>query len=149
MQSTQAYGVSAARASQASNDDIGKLVLRATLALLLLFHGVSKLIGGVGMISGMLAKAGLPSAFAYLVYIGEVIAPLMILLGIWTRAAALVVVVNMIVAFLLVHTSQFFTMSKTGGWALELQGFYLFCAVAIALFGAGRYSVGGAGGRWN
>jgi putative oxidoreductase len=132
-----------------SNDDLGKLVLRVVLAVLLLFHGVSKLYGGVGFITGMLEKMGLPSAIGYLVYIGEVIAPLMILFGVWTRAAALVVAGNMIVAVLLVHTSQFFTMSETGGWALELQGMYFFAALAVALLGAGRYSIGGRAGKWN
>jgi putative oxidoreductase len=140
---------SSTSAIASSTDDVGKLVLRAALAILLLFHGVSKLIGGVGFITGMLAKAGLPPAVGYLVYIGEVVAPLLILLGIWTRAAALVVVINMIVALLLVHTGEFFTMSKTGGWALELQGFYLASAIAVALLGAGRYSVGGVTGKWN
>jgi putative oxidoreductase len=130
-------------------DDRGKLVLRVVLAVLILFHGVSKLIGGVGFISGMLVKAGLPGALGYLVYIGEVVAPLLILVGVFTRAAALVVVINMIVALLLVHTSQFFTLSDTGGWALELQGMYLGTAVAIALLGAGRYSLGGIRGRFN
>jgi putative oxidoreductase len=129
--------------------DAGKLVLRVVLAILLLFHGVSKVIGGVGMIAGMLAKAGLPPAVAYLVYVGEVVAPLLILAGLFARAAALIVVVNMVVALLLVHTGQFFSLADTGGWALELQGMYLGSAVALALLGAGRYSVGGAGGRWN
>jgi putative oxidoreductase len=132
-----------------THDDQGKLVLRIILAVLLLFHGVSKLIGGVGFIAGMLEKAGLPGVFGYLVYIGEVVAPLMILFGVFTRAAALVVVVNMIVALLLVHTSQFFTLNDTGGWALELQGMYLGGAIAVALLGAGRYSIGGTAGRWN
>jgi putative oxidoreductase len=127
-------------------DDGGKLLLRIVLAVLILFHGVSKLVGGIGFITGMLAKAGLPGALGYLVYVGEVIAPLLILFGVFTRLAALVVAVNMIVALLLVHTSQFFTLSDTGGWALELQGMYLGAAVAIALLGAGRYSVGGTGG---
>jgi putative oxidoreductase len=130
-------------------DDQGKLVLRVILAVLLLFHGVSKLMGGIGFITGMLEKAGLPGVFGYAVYIGEVVAPLMILLGIYTRAAALVVVINMIVALLLVHTSQFFTLNEQGGWALELQGMYLGGAIAVALLGAGRYSVGGLAGRWN
>jgi putative oxidoreductase len=130
-------------------DDGGKLLLRIVLAVLILFHGVSKLVGGIGFITGMLAKAGLPGALGYLVYVGEVIAPLLILFGVFTRPAALVVAVNMIVALLLVHTSQFFTLSDTGGWALELQGMYLGAAVAVALLGAGRYSVGGAGGRFN
>lgn len=130
-------------------DDGGKLVLRVLLAVLILFHGVSKLIGGVGFISGMLAKAGLPGALGYLVYVGEVIAPLLILFGVFTRAAALVVAVNMVVALLLVHTSQFFTLNETGGWALELQGMYLGAAVAVALLGAGRYSIGGIHGKFN
>jgi putative oxidoreductase len=101
------------------------------------------------MIGGMLAKAGLPPALGYLVYIGEVLAPLLILVGLFTRAAALVIVVNMIVALLLVHTKQFFTLNDTGGWALELQGMYLGTAIVIALLGAGRYSLGGIGGRFN
>lgn len=130
-------------------DDFGKLVLRATLAILILFHGVSKLLHGVGPVSGMLAKIGLPPALAYLVFIGEVIAPLCILLGIWTRLAAAVVVINMIVALGLAHTKQFFSMTATGGWALELQGFYLLSAVALIFLGAGRYSVGGFKGKWN
>jgi putative oxidoreductase len=132
-----------------AREDQGKLVLRIVLAVLILFHGVSKLVGGVGPIAGMLQKAGLPGALAYLVYIGEVVAPLMILFGVFTRAAALVVVINMVVALLLVHTAQFFTLNEQGGWALELQGMYLGSAIAVALLGAGRYSLGGAAGRWN
>lgn len=132
-----------------SHEDLGRLVLRLSLAVLLLFHGVSKLIGGVGFITGMLAKMGLPEAIGYLVYVGEVIAPLLILFGLWTRLAAIIVAGNMIVAVLLVHTKQFFTMSETGGWALELQGMYFFAAVALALLGAGRYSIGGRAGKWN
>ena len=133
----------------ASREDLGRLVLRVSLAVLLLFHGVSKLTGGVGFITGMLSKMGLPEAIGYLVYVGEVIAPLLILFGVWTRLAALIVAGNMIVAVLLVHTKQFFTMSETGGWALELQGMYFFAAIALALLGAGRYSIGGRAGKWN
>ena len=73
-------------------DDAGKLLLRLLLSILILFHGVSKLIGGVGFIGGMLAKAGLPAGPGYLVYIGEVVAPLLILVGLYTRAAALIVI---------------------------------------------------------
>jgi putative oxidoreductase len=132
-----------------ARDDAGKLVLRVALAVLILFHGVSKLAGGVGFISGMLAQAGLPAGLGYLVYIGEVVAPLFILAGVFTRAAAGVVAINMIVAILLVHTSQFFTKNDTGGWALELQGMYLAAAVVLALLGAGKFSVAGTAGRFN
>jgi len=83
------------------------------------------------------------------VYVGEVVAPLLILIGVWTRLAALIVAGNMVVAILLVHTKEFFTMTQTGGWALELQGMYLFAALALALLGAGRYSIGGRDAKWN
>lgn len=133
----------------ANTNDTGKLVLRVALGAMLLFHGVAKLSGGIGFVGDMLAKAGLPAVFGYGVYIGEVVAPLLILLGLFTRPAALVVAINMVVAVLLVHTSQFFTLNETGGWALELQGMFFFAAVAVALLGAGRYSVGGVNGRLN
>jgi len=139
----------AASAFGSTSNDLGKLILRTVLAVLLLFHGISKVVGGVGFISGLVAKAGLPPAIGYLVYVGEVVAPLLMLFGIWTRLAALIVAGNMLVAVGLVHMNELFTMAKTGGWALELQAFYLFTALAVLLLGAGRYSIGGAGGRWN
>lgn len=131
------------------SEDLAKFLLRATLAILILFHGVAKIFGGIGFITGLVAKAGLPAAFGYLVYVGEVVAPLLMLLGIWTRPAALIVAINMLVAILLVHTHEIFTLTKNGGWALELQGLLLVSALTVALLGAGRYSVGGSGGRWN
>lgn len=150
MQATQRlHEPSRASHRAASYDDLAKLILRSALALLLLFHGVSKLIGGVGFITGMLADAGLPPALGYMVYIGEVVAPLMILLGVWTRPAALVVAGNMVVAVMLVHLNEIFTLSKTGGWALELQGFFFVTALVVALQGAGRYSLAGTAGKWN
>jgi putative oxidoreductase len=129
--------------------DTGKLVLRLVLGILILLHGISKVMNGLGPIPGVVEKAGLPQAFAYLVYIGEVLAPILLIIGFWTRLAALIVAINMVFAVYLVHTSQLFTLSKQGGWALELQGMYFFTAIAIALLGAGRFSVGGAGGRLN
>jgi putative oxidoreductase len=130
-------------------DDAGKLVLRVTLAALLLFHGASKLSSGIGFVGTMLANAGLPAFLGYLVYVGEIVAPLMILFGVATRGAAAVVAINMVVAVLLVHMGELFTLSATGGWALELQGMFLFTAIAVVLLGAGRYSVAGTAGKFN
>jgi putative oxidoreductase len=55
----------------------------------------------------------------------------------------------MLMAFSLVHMSQIFTLGKQGGWSLELQGMYLFGALAVAFLGAGRFSVGGVNGKFN
>ena len=129
--------------------DLGKLILRVILAILILFHGISKILHGIDPIIGMIVKTGLPPTVAYLVYFGEVLAPALVLIGLWTRPAAVVIAINMTVAVLLVHTSQFFTLAKSGGWALELQGMYFFCALAVALLGAGRFSIGGDDGKWN
>ncbi len=137
------------RAISSTSEDLGKLVLRVTLAVLMLFHGISKIFNGIAPITGTIAQAGLPAWIGYLVFVGEVIAPLLMLFGIWTRIAGVVVATNMIVAVSLVHTHQIFTLAKTGGWALELQGLLLAAAVTVALIGAGRFSVGGRSGRWN
>ena len=130
-------------------NDVAKLLLRLTLGVLILLHGIAKLKGGPGFVMGVVDKAGLPGFVAYGVYIGEVLAPLLLIVGFWTRIAALIVAVNMVFALYLVHVPQLFTLSQTGGWALELQGMYFMTAVAVALLGAGRFSVGGAGGRFN
>ena len=131
------------------SQDLGKAVLRIVLGALILVHGISKMIAGPGFVVKVITDAGLPVELSYLVYVGEVVAPILLILGLWTRAAALIVVINMIFALSLVHTRQFGEMAPTGGWALELQGMYLAGALAIALLGAGRLSIGGAGGRWN
>ena len=133
----------------AVREDLGKLVLRISVGVLMLLHGIAKIIDGPDAILGLVAKSGLPSAFGYLVYVGEVVAPVLIIIGLWTRPAALVVVINMIVAVGLVHMGQLTQLGKTGGWALELQGLFLFGALAVALLGAGRFSLGGTSGRWN
>lgn len=125
------------------------LLLRLALGVLIGLHGIGKLHTGPGMVLDLVVKAGLPSALGYLVYVGEIVAPLLLILGLWTRAAALAIAINMVVAILLIHTGQLFLLSKNGGYALELQAIYLTVAVAIALIGAGRFSMGGSGGRWN
>lgn len=129
--------------------DWGKLIIRLTLGGLILFHGIAKVINGPGFIVHLVTQAGLPPAFGYLVYIGEIFAPLLIILGAWTRIGALVIAINMVVALVLVHQKDFFMINKTGGWALELQAMFLMTAVAISLLGAGRYSLAGRNGRLN
>lgn len=123
------------------NADIGKLIIRLTLGGLILFHGINKLLNGIGFIEGQLASHGLPTVLAYGVYVGEVLAPLMVILGYQTRIGALIIVFNMLFAIALVHTNELLTLSRSGGWALELQGFFLFTAVALIFLGPGRYKL--------
>ena len=89
----------------------------------------------------MLEGNGLPGFLALGVYVGEILAPILVILGFYARLGAAVIVVNMLFAVLLAHRADLFLLGKTGGWALELQAFFLFTAVAVALIGPGRYGI--------
>ena len=123
------------------SDDIGKLVLRVALGILILLHGVAKVTKGVDGIGGMLASHGLPAILAYGVYIGEILAPVLLIVGLFTRPAAAIMVINMLVAIWLVHRKDLGAMNGQGGWALELQGMFLFAAIAVAFMGGGRFGL--------
>jgi len=126
------------------SDALGKLILRLTLGSLMLFHGISKGMNPVRTVesmSGRLAAAELPTYLAYGVFAGEILAPVLIILGIYSRIGGLMVVINMIFAVLLVHAAQLLTLTKTGGWALELQGFYLLTGLALCFLGSGKLAI--------
>jgi putative oxidoreductase len=130
------------------SEDFGKLVLRFGLGGLLLFHGIYKLLNGLGPIKTMLAAHNISDVVAYGVYLGELVAPVLIIVGLFSRIGGLVIAINMLVAVLLVHTGALMALTpETGGYALELQVFYLVAALSVALLGAGRFSLGGR--RWN
>ena len=64
-----------------ASEDLGKLLLRVTVGGLMLFHGLFKLTHGIDFISGMLHDIGAPVGLAYGVYMGEVIRPVLMILG--------------------------------------------------------------------
>ncbi len=121
------------------NDDLGKLLLRLAVGLLMLFHGVAKLLdpGSLKYIAGQLGGIGLPGFLAYGVFLGEVVGPLLAIAGFHARIGGLLMAVNMLFAIVLVHTGELFMLTRHGGWALELQGLYLFGALAIVFLGSG------------
>jgi len=123
------------------NNDLGLLILRLTLGGLMLFHGVAKLINGISGIESMLSSKGLPSFFAYGVYVGEVLIPILLILGFRTRIAALIFAFNMLVAMFLAHAGDIFSLSKHGGWAVELIALFLFGAITLFFTGSGKYAL--------
>lgn len=123
--------------------DLALLLLRLSLGALILLHGIAKLRGGLDGIVGMLQARGLPGFFGYGVLVGEVLAPLLLILGWHARLGAALVAANMLVAIGLVHLGQLAQLNEQGGWAIELQAMFLAAAVAIALAGPGRYSLNG------
>ena len=126
-----------------NNEELGRLILRLTVGGLMLFHGVAKILhtGTIDFISSRLVENGLPGVIAYGVYAGEVLAPIMLILGIYCRAGAALIVINMLFAIGLSHMADIIALTDHGGWRLELQGFYLFGALAVMFLGSGRLAV--------
>lgn len=127
----------------ATQNDLARLLLRVTLGVLILLHGIAKLRGGMGGIEDMVEAQGLPGVLAYGVLVGEVLAPLMLIAGFHARIGAALVAINMIVAVVLAHMGQLDDFNRQGGWALELQAMFLVSAIALALVGPGRYGING------
>ncbi len=124
------------------NESTGKLILRITLGFLILLHGIGKLMHGIDWLDGALTAAGLPTFFKYGVYIGEIVAPLLVIAGYYSRIGAWLIALNMLFALGLVHGAELFLIDpQSGGLALELQYLYMFAAIALALIGPGRYAV--------
>lgn len=121
--------------------NIGLLILRITTGGLMLFHGILKITSGVSFIRNTLVESSWPGWFAYGVYIGEIVAPILIILGWRTRIAAFVFAFNMIFATFLVHSDDIFKLGSHGAWAIELQAFYIFAAVALIFTGGGKFSI--------
>jgi putative oxidoreductase len=124
-----------------ANDAVGKLVLRLVLGAVVLLHGIAKLRGGVGFIEGVLTSHGLPAFLAYGAYVGEVLAPLLLIVGFYARVGALLVAVNMVFAIVLVHMGELARLNEQGGWAIELQAMLLFGALAAMFLGPGRPAI--------
>jgi putative oxidoreductase len=124
-------------------DDVGKLTLRLTLGVLILLHGIHKILypAALGFIESRLGSLGLPHGMAYLVYVGEVVAPVMLILGVYSRVGGLLVMINMIFALVLVHGTQLLTLGKSGGWAVELEGVYLLCGLTVLMLGSGKVAI--------
>lgn len=129
-------------------DDLGRLVLRLTVGILMLFIGVHKLLHGLDPLPAIFMGAGLPGQTAYLAYVGMIIAPILVILGVFARLGAALMAATMVIAVVLADAQHLLDIGKHGNYALELQAFYLFCSVAVALLGAGRYALGGSN-RWN
>lgn len=107
----------------------------------MLFHGYAKIVKGVSGIETSLITMGLPAWVAYGVYIGEVIAPILVILGFYARVGGAIIMINMIFAITLSHSTQLLDLGRSGGWALELQGFFLLTGLVVALIGPGRLGI--------
>ncbi|WP_295699604.1 DoxX family protein [uncultured Helicobacter sp.] len=123
------------------NQDLGKLILRLCVGGLMLFHGIHKILNGVGGVEGLITNQGLPGFLAYGVYITEVLAPIMILIGYQVRIAAIIEALGMVVAIYSVQGFDIFALNDQGAWVIESQLLFMLPCIALALIGGGKYGV--------
>jgi len=117
------------------------LLLRVSFGVMMLLYGFFKLFNGVDEIGKMLTEKGLPYFICYGVIVGELVAPLMMIIGFRTKIAAILLAFTMIVAILLAHSNDIFSLNSHGGWAIDHQGLFLFGSIVLVLTGAGKYAV--------
>jgi putative oxidoreductase len=140
-----------------ARSDIGLLVLRLAGFGLLCIHGWGTLValaGGQTGFADSVARLGFPAplVFAWAAALGETLGGLLVGLGLFTRFAAPVCAFTMAVAaFGQHHAHQHLLvrlhLRSAGEDTLKAWGspemalLYLACFLAVALMGAGRYSL--------
>jgi len=109
-------------------------ILSVGVGILLLFYGVDKLINGIDFIVNILKTHHVPypEYVAYAVYIGEIIAPLMLIMGRYVPLAGALIVLDMLAAIFLVHQDHLFEISESGAWSIETPMLYLLIGVVLA-----------------
>jgi putative oxidoreductase len=123
------------------NPDAGLLIVRVVLGIIMLYHGWPKVTNLGGTIEGFTGMGiPLPALAALFSTVAEVGGGLLLLLGVLTDVAGLLVAVDMLGAITFVHAKNGFAVNDGGvEWPLAL----LAMGLGIALAGPGRYSVGG------
>jgi putative oxidoreductase len=116
-------------------------LLRVTSGAILLTHGLTKLL--VFTPAGTAAffeSIGFPGITAYPVIAGEIGLGLAMILGIWSRYAALAAL-PILLGSIIPHAGNGFTFSNTGGgW--EFPVFWSVVLAVQALLGDGAYALG-------
>jgi len=123
------------------SNDLAKLLLRLSVGIMILFHGLDKIINGIGGIKHLVISAGLPEFFAYGIYIGEIVMPIFIIIGAYARVASAVVALNMAVAIFLAYGGAIFSLGKHGAPVFELPFLYLVMSIVIFILGSGKYAL--------
>jgi putative oxidoreductase len=110
-------------------------VLTIGLGVLMLFHGVHKVLNGIDFIIPLLEAYNVPYAeyVSYGVYVGEIFAPLLLISGYYIRVAGAIIVFNMLVAIFLVHQAEILTLTEHGSWSIETPMLYLIIGLALLL----------------
>jgi putative oxidoreductase len=118
------------------------LLLRVSLGVLFLAHaGLKFFVFTPAGTAKFFGSVGLPAELAYLVIAAEVLGAVALILGVWTRAVALLATPILLGAIFTVHgAAGFFFTNPHGGW--EYPAFWSVALVVQALLGDGAYALG-------
>jgi putative oxidoreductase len=111
-----------------NGNDLGLLVLRLAVAVVMFPHGAQKLFGWFGGYgpSGSLQyfrSLGIPAVAGWLGILAEAVGPVLLVVGLGTRVVALLLAGVMVFAALLVHKDHGFFMNWGGKLQAGHEGF--------------------------
>ena len=120
------------------------LLVRLAAGVIFLSEGVQKFLFVEALGAGRFARIGLPAPQALATFVGlvEIVCGLLLLLGLFTRLAAIPLIMNMLVA---ISTTKIPMLAKAGFWAMAHEArvdfAMLLICVMLALMGAGPLSL--------
>ncbi len=132
-----------------TDNDVSSLLLRLSLGIVFFPHGAQKVLGwfgGYGFSATMDFFTGMmhvPAFFAFLAIAAEFAGSIGLILGLFTRLAALGIAANMLVAVAMVHWQNGLFMNWAGNQKGEGFEFHLLAisvAVALIIRGGGKWA---------
>ena len=125
--------------------DIGLLLLRLFM-LALVFHGFNKLTHASGFIGGLenfpVGRAA-PELFGWMIILGQLALPILVAIGLFTRASAALIAIMMIAIWIFVDfmSPDYSFLGEHGEIFGEGALLYAWLAIPLIFTGAGRYSL--------
>lgn len=110
---------------------LGLLVLRVVLGVIMMGHGYPKVFGGLHQHVQLVSSLGLPGWLAYLSAAAEFLGGILVILGLFTRCAALAIAIDLTVVITKVHWKN--GLLGNGGYQLPLA----LAAIAFSLIFSG------------
>ena len=105
-------------------------------------HGFGKILHGLSGVKGILVNAGLPEFLAYFSYLGEVLAPIMLIIGFYSRIGAILVLgTSITILYSYYGFTNLFALNEVNGFKSELIYLYIAISLCILLIGSGKYAV--------
>ncbi|HDY8629323.1 DoxX family protein [Klebsiella pneumoniae] len=117
------------------------LVMRLALGILFLAHfGLKFFVFTPAGTAKFFASLGLPGWLAYITMTVELLGAIALLLGVYTRIVAVILIPILLGAIFTVHgPAGFFFTNPNGGW--EFPAFWIIGLIVLALTGDGKYAL--------